>query len=69
MKSLFLFFIKIYQNYLSPLIPKACRFAPSCSDYAKEAIIKYGAFRGGLMSVRRILRCGPWSAGGFDPVN
>jgi hypothetical protein len=57
-----------YKRLLSPVLPAACRYAPTCSEYAAEAIEKHGLLRGGTMAVRRLLRCGPWHPGGFDPV-
>ncbi|MHB9038527.1 MAG: membrane protein insertion efficiency factor YidD [Armatimonadota bacterium] len=60
--------IKIYQKLVSPLIPPACRFTPTCSAYAITSIERYGALKGGWMAVRRISRCHPWNPGGFDPV-
>ena len=60
--------IRIYQWLISPLLPRACRFAPSCSDYAAEAIALHGAGRGGWLALRRLLRCHPWGGEGFDPV-
>lgn len=60
--------IKVYQRLLSPLLPRRCRFYPSCSEYAKEAILRHGPFRGGWLALRRLLRCGPWHPGGYDPV-
>lgn len=60
--------IRGYQLYLSPLIPSACRYFPSCSAYAIEAVERYGAIRGGLLAVRRIARCHPFRPGGYDPV-
>jgi len=70
MKHIFLFFIKIYQTAISPAFggKAACRFTPTCSDYAKQAIEKHGAARGGLMAVRRIARCRPGGGFGYDPV-
>ncbi|MDD2699647.1 MAG: membrane protein insertion efficiency factor YidD [Sideroxydans sp.] len=68
MKSLFLFLVRGYKYLISPLLPPSCRFHPSCSQYAEEAIVKYGALKGFWLSVKRVLRCNPWSAGGFDPV-
>jgi len=62
------FGVRAYQVAVSPLLPRACRFHPSCSDYAHEALTRHGAWRGGLLSVRRLCRCGPWHAGGYDPV-
>ena len=57
-----------YRKFISPLLPRCCRFTPSCSAYALEAVTKYGFFKGGLMSCLRILRCHPFCKGGFDPV-
>jgi putative membrane protein insertion efficiency factor len=57
-----------YKALVSPMLPNACRFVPTCSEYAAEAIERYGAFRGTLKAIWRILRCHPFSAGGFDPV-
>ena len=68
MRSLFLALIWIYQKLISPLLPPACRFTPSCSDYAKEAVTRFGAFKGGLLALWRILRCQPLCRGGHDPV-
>ncbi len=59
--------IKFYQRFISPLKPPSCRFYPTCSNYAIEAIKKFGPLQGGLMAIYRVLRCGPWSAGGYDP--
>lgn len=60
--------VAAYQVVVSPLLGPACRFHPSCSHYAKEALTRHGALRGAWLAGRRICRCGPWSAGGFDPV-
>ena len=60
--------IKIYQLFLSPLLGQNCRFAPSCSAYAIEALQKYGPLRGGLLTVKRMGRCHPWGGSGYDPV-
>ena len=57
-----------YQYLVSPLFPPACRFVPSCSQYAIEAVTKYGALRGTLLALWRIVRCHPFSRGGYDPV-
>ena len=65
---LFLFLIKFYQTCISPLTPAACRYTPTCSQYAKEAILKHGPFRGGWLALKRILRCNPFGGSGYDPV-
>lgn len=62
------FLLVAYKRFLSPLLPPACRFTPTCSEYAREAVLKYGLFRGSALSVRRLSRCHPFHAGGFDPV-
>ena len=68
MKYILIFLIKTYQMYISPRFPACCRFVPTCSAYALEAIDKYGALKGGLLAVKRILRCHPGNPGGYDPV-
>jgi putative membrane protein insertion efficiency factor len=60
--------IRLYQRLISPVLPHHCRFYPSCSEYAREAILRYGPFKGGWLALRRLLRCGPWHPGGYDPV-
>jgi putative membrane protein insertion efficiency factor len=60
--------IKSYRRFISPMLPPSCRFTPSCSLYTLQAIEKYGLLKGGFMGARRILRCHPFSKGGFDPV-
>ena len=60
--------IKFYQRYLSPLKPPCCRFVPTCSTYAVDALKKYGWARGSLLALWRILRCNPFSKGGYDPL-
>ena len=67
-KSALLWLIKAYQYVLSPFLVPSCRFSPSCSHYANEAILKHGALYGGWLSLKRILRCNPWHSGGYDPV-
>jgi putative membrane protein insertion efficiency factor len=62
------FVIRAYQVLLSPFAGGACRFTPSCSAYALEALERHGAWKGGLMALRRVARCHPWGAAGFDPV-
>ncbi|RYM04699.1 membrane protein insertion efficiency factor YidD [Sporolactobacillus sp. THM7-7] len=68
MKQVLIFLIRLYQKYISPLTPPTCRFYPTCSQYAVEAIIRFGAFRGGWLAIRRLLKCQPFHPGGFDPV-
>jgi uncharacterized protein len=60
--------LRTYQLVISPLLPPACRFTPTCSTYAIEAIQEYGALRGFYMALRRLLRCHPFHPGGYDPV-
>jgi len=67
-KQLLLILIKFYQFFISPLTGPNCRFYPTCSAYAVEAVQKYGSRKGGWLAVKRILRCHPFHAGGFDPV-
>jgi putative membrane protein insertion efficiency factor len=66
--SLFLFLIKLYQWFLSPILGASCRFNPTCSQYGIEAIKKYGPFKGGWLTLKRIGRCHPWGKHGYDPV-
>lgn len=68
MRTLALVLITAYQKLLSPLLPRTCRFFPSCSEYAKQAIQKYGLWRGGWLAIKRITRCHPGNPGGLDPV-
>lgn len=63
-----LMLVKGYRYGISPLFPPCCRYVPTCSEYAVEAIARYGALRGGWLSLCRILRCHPFAAGGYDPV-
>lgn len=60
--------ITVYQRCISPLTPPSCRFTPTCSEYARQAILKHGPWRGLLLAVRRLLRCHPWGGSGYDPV-
>jgi len=60
--------VYFYRAAISPLTPASCRFTPTCSAYAIEAVTKYGVFRGGYLAVKRLLRCHPWGSSGFDPV-
>jgi putative membrane protein insertion efficiency factor len=57
-----------YKGAISPFLPPACRYLPTCSDYAMEAVERYGLFRGSLMAIARVLRCHPFAKGGYDPV-
>lgn len=68
MKSVLLFALRFYKAAISPFLPPACRFTPTCSEYAQEAVRKYGALRGVWMGTRRLLRCHPFHKGGYDPV-
>ncbi|MDR7868744.1 MAG: membrane protein insertion efficiency factor YidD [Sporomusaceae bacterium] len=68
MKSLLLYAILFYRKFISPLKPPSCRFVPTCSEYAFEAVEKHGPWTGTKMAVRRILRCHPFGASGYDPV-
>ena len=68
MKQLFLHAIRFYQRNISPCFPARCRFYPTCSAYAYEAIQKYGPGKGLLLSIKRVLKCNPFHEGGYDPV-
>lgn len=68
MKTILIKLIRLYQKYLSPLKRTSCPYIPSCSRYGLEAIEKYGAFKGSILAIWRILRCNPFSKGGYDPV-
>ena len=68
MRHIAMLLIRAYQLTLSRLLPPSCRFYPSCSQYGYEAFEKYGIFKGGWLTFRRILRCNPWTEGGHDPV-
>ena len=68
MRYLFIFIIKIYQMFISPLFPASCRFYPSCSNYFIEALQKRGFFIGTYLGIKRILKCNPFFEGGIDPV-
>lgn len=68
MKRVLIWMISFYRKYLSPLKSTKCPYFPSCSQYGLEAVQKYGAIKGGLLSIWRILRCNPFSKGGYDPV-
>ncbi|MEO5363398.1 MAG: membrane protein insertion efficiency factor YidD [Magnetococcus sp. DMHC-8] len=68
MKSLLLLLIRAYRLLVSPVLPRSCRFFPSCSEYALEAVERHGGLKGGWLAVRRLLRCHPWHPGGIDPI-
>ncbi len=68
MKYLALGLLRLYKFVLSPLLPAACRYQPTCSDYAREAVERHGALRGTVMAARRLARCHPFREGGYDPV-
>lgn len=68
MKQLLILIFRGYQLLISPLLPNACRYAPTCSEYGIQAVRKYGAFKGGWMAIKRILRCHPWGGHGYDPL-
>jgi uncharacterized protein len=68
MKVIALSLLRVYKYALSPLLPPACRFTPTCSEYATDAIAKYGFLRGSLLGLKRLSRCHPFSEGGYDPV-
>lgn len=68
MKRTAIFLLRLYKYAVSPLLPPSCRFTPTCSEYAMEAVAKYGVLKGITMGARRLLRCHPFSAGGYDPV-
>lgn len=68
MKFLLIILIKFYKKFISPLLPKSCRFYPTCSTYALEAIERYGVLEGGFLALKRILKCHPFNPGGYDPV-
>jgi putative membrane protein insertion efficiency factor len=68
LKKIAILGVKFYQRAIRPLLPNTCRYTPSCSEYAIEAIHKYGAFKGSWLGLKRILRCHPWGGQGYDPV-
>ena len=68
MKICALKIIKLYQKYLSPLLGPTCRYHPTCSEYAFQAINKFGVFRGSYLALKRILKCNPWGGSGIDEV-
>ena len=68
MRYIAAFLIRLYQWTVSPLLGPACRFHPSCSQYAREALLRFGVLRGSVLALKRLARCHPWHPGGFDPV-
>ena len=68
-RKLFILPIIQYQKTLSPFFPSSCRFTPTCSEYSKQSILKYGLFKGSYLGVKRILKCHPWGESGYDPVD
>jgi len=68
LRKLFLIPVFIYQRAISPFLPPTCRYVPTCSQYAVEAVMKHGIFKGSWLALRRILRCHPWGGSGYDPV-
>lgn len=68
MRRILISLIKLYQKFISPLFPPSCRFYPTCSEYAVQALSKYGIIKGSAKSVWRIMRCNPFNKGGYDPV-
>ena len=68
MRSALAAIFRIYKRFVSPALPPACRFHPTCSEYAAEAVLAHGAIKGLALTIWRVLRCNPWSRGGFDPV-
>ena len=68
MKRILIATVRGYKKFISPLLPPSCRFTPTCSEYAMEAISKHGACKGSLLAIWRILRCNPFCKGGYDPV-
>jgi putative membrane protein insertion efficiency factor len=68
MKRVLVLFVRAYQVWIGPLLPPSCRYYPSCSAYALEALERHGALKGSWLAVRRILRCHPFRPGGYDPV-
>jgi uncharacterized protein len=68
MRVILISLLRFYKVVISPWLPPSCRFVPTCSEYAREAIQRHGALRGSMMGVRRLLRCHPFHPGGYDPV-
>lgn len=68
MKHILLLLIAFYRTCISPFTPPSCRYTPTCSEYARQAIVKYGALKGSWLALKRLLRCHPWGGSGYDPV-
>lgn len=68
MTHLLLGALRVYKSWVSPALPPACRYTPTCSEYAMEAVERHGALRGGALALRRLLSCHPFARGGYDPV-
>ena len=68
MKQIVIFVVRAYRLLLSPYLPPSCRYQPTCSQYAEEALDKYGALKGGMIALKRISRCHPWGGSGYDPL-
>jgi uncharacterized protein len=68
MKNLLIWLIQIYRHFISPLFPPSCRFQPTCSQYALDAIERFGTFKGSWLAIKRVLSCHPFHPGGYDPV-
>lgn len=68
LKSIALLVIRLYQRLLSPFLPAACRFHPSCSEYSRESIMRFGVTKGAWLAIIRLLKCHPFHPGGYDPV-
>ena len=68
LKQVLILIVRFYQMAISPLYPSTCRFNPTCSEYAKEALTKYGAWKGFILAIKRIGSCHPWGGNGYDPV-
>ncbi len=69
MKQAVIFLIRAYRLLLSPYLPPSCRYLPTCSQYAEEALDKYGVLKGGMIALKRISRCHPWGGSGYDPLH
>lgn len=69
MKQIVIFLVRAYRLLLSPYLPPSCRYQPTCSQYAEEALDKYGALKGGMIALKRISRCHPWGGNGYDPLH